>query len=784
MALIVPRELAGLAERIRRGEVVFFVGAGFSIDSEGLSAWEIVWRLRIRLEALCGAVGPEIGDGIWDKFCKTFGGAGISGAKLEDLMTPRSPSVSETAKAVEQLAAHVTAVSSRYYEFNDWLCDAFGALLLELPSERNARKAAVREMVAKEARWVEAARHANHRNAPKAAPSLVPESVLAAALGWVDASRKDKPVFTRTRQALGKLVLMATFGFFDPRVLAGCCHGLDAAGADWTVQEDPRVVAQLYGERLKLRHHVLARFAREGFCPTLITTNFDLLIEGALRLSGLEVATAESGDPQNSATSLGEALALLIPRYDVISDPQGFYRRGKAYRTATLVKIHGCAGRVRGMEALISSSDNEDQVRVHAYLRQVVYTYREIQNWRADHWTADLLRTLLRTRTLVFGGYSTADPVIHDTFRSVYEEMERHQGARIETGNQGANAPAYFLGFSKGERASEFHAEQVLRSASRAVGHSLGGSGHSEHPHYLRFGPGSPEQPQLALDELMGLLSHQVFRRQQRDALQTEGAALVARLVGRRRPRSEVDAVIEGFGRFVDVECDKIYGAQLSAEAVGRAIRQALGWSGGFHVSLRREWALALALGQRQGAGLLSSANLVRRMRHPLWYFPASERPGWTAWSAVVELALRNLAVHLAPPRGEPPSSVEATHNILPTVILPYRAPSHDAGVVSRIALTIQLGGLDRMDKPPVGVGFPARRMVWSFAEDALPWMGNAASEPTEPSPRCGVSQVTWMAPPPASCLWDWARNVFEKGSVKWVGLSDGTSAAKVRSIS
>jgi hypothetical protein len=433
------------------------------------------------------------------------------------------------------------------------------------------------------------------------------------------------------------------------------------------------------------------------------------------------------------------------------------------------------------MEALIASNDTEDQTRVRAYLRQVVYTYREIQNWRSDHWTADLLRTLLRTRTLVFGGYSTADPVIHDTFRSVYEEMERHQGAFTEAQDEGGRAPAYFLGFSKGERASEFHAEQVLRSASRAVGHSLGGSGHGEHPHYLRFGPGSSEQPQLALDELMGLLSHQVFRRQQRDALRTEAAALVSRLTGRRRPRSEVDAVIEGFGSLVDAEWDGIHDERISAEAVGRAIRQALGWSGGFHASLRREWALALALGQRQGVGLLSAANLVRRMRHPLWYFPASERPGWTAWSAVVELALRNLAVHLAPPHGEPPSTVEATHNVLPTVILPYQVSSHGAGVVSRIALTIQLEGLDRMDKPPVGVGFPARRVVWSFAEDALPWMGNVASEP---SPRCGVSQVTWMAPPPASCIWDWARNVFENGAVKWVGLFDGRAAAQARSIS
>lgn len=67
-----------------------------------------------------------------------------------------------------------------------------------------------------------------------------------------------------------------------------------------------------------------------------------------------------------------------------------------------------------------------------------MFTFREIQNWRQDSWSRDLLLTLLRTRTMVFCGYSTADPVLHDTFRTVYEEMasrfKRH--AFAETGER------------------------------------------------------------------------------------------------------------------------------------------------------------------------------------------------------------------------------------------------------------------------------------------------------------------------------------------------------------
>ena len=44
--------LDDLAERVLAGEVVFFVGAGFSYDSEGNSAKRLLWRLLGRFFAL------------------------------------------------------------------------------------------------------------------------------------------------------------------------------------------------------------------------------------------------------------------------------------------------------------------------------------------------------------------------------------------------------------------------------------------------------------------------------------------------------------------------------------------------------------------------------------------------------------------------------------------------------------------------------------------------------------------------------------------------------------
>ena len=44
-------KLENLAERIYQGQVVFFIGAGFSLDSEGLSAFRLMLRLLARFDA-------------------------------------------------------------------------------------------------------------------------------------------------------------------------------------------------------------------------------------------------------------------------------------------------------------------------------------------------------------------------------------------------------------------------------------------------------------------------------------------------------------------------------------------------------------------------------------------------------------------------------------------------------------------------------------------------------------------------------------------------------------
>ena len=91
------------------------------------------------------------------------------------------------------------------------------------------------------------------------------------------------------------------------------------------------------GDRLRPRHHVIARLAREGFCTTTLTTNYDRLLEGAFRASGFWYGGCERFSPET-----------YFKEFACIASPLEFFTDGKAHRTAVLMKIHGCSRRYRG----------------------------------------------------------------------------------------------------------------------------------------------------------------------------------------------------------------------------------------------------------------------------------------------------------------------------------------------------------------------------------------------------------------------------------------------------
>ena len=98
----------------------------------------------------------------------------------------------------------------------------------------------------------------------------------------------------------------------------GFANSAIMAGTPLDANVEP--VARSYDGRLRPRHHALARLAREGLAPTLITTNYDLLIEGAYRLAGFRRSRA-AADPDGSLDR--------VPRFSRIAGADQFFARGR-----------------------------------------------------------------------------------------------------------------------------------------------------------------------------------------------------------------------------------------------------------------------------------------------------------------------------------------------------------------------------------------------------------------------------------------------------------------------
>lgn len=320
------KALGRLADRVVNGGVVFFIGSGFSIDSEGNSSRRLITRLLIRLLALTDTLGrPEVVDDLR----LTFG--------LKD-----APSDSNLFRFT---LAHVDALATRYYETNDWFCVAFGTLLRGLPPDTLDAVANYEEKI----RMAAANRDAKLRDD-------IPLDRIDPRLGeWA----------LRDSRAAGKALFLDTMGFRSERVMGGEPQ-----------EPDPRTVLESYGGRLLPRHHIIARLAREGFCSITITANFDLLLEGAFRMSGFAMRFPNGG--------LTETLSppTYIDEFARIASPSEFFVLGTGHRSAVLVKMHGCAQHYKQLR------DRGDDEAVAKYLPSMVFTYREIQNWRQDSWAA------------------------------------------------------------------------------------------------------------------------------------------------------------------------------------------------------------------------------------------------------------------------------------------------------------------------------------------------------------------------------------------------------------
>jgi hypothetical protein len=706
-----------LSRRVLSGEVVFFVGAGFSRDSEGNTAERLIFRLLVRFEAMTRQL-ETVSDKIPHAAAiRTKAAMLRHGLRL----TFGLPLGDKTPLATWD---HATRLAPNYYVFNDWICSAFSALLENCAAMRSQPEA---QELTKVFAGIEDAEKALLQ--PAGQPRLDPVDLCALdqITGLLDLSGDDR----------GKALFLETVGFGETQIMTG-------PGLDKSVDMTP----ESWQGRVLERHQVLARLAREGLCATTLTTNYDLLLEWAFRLVGLQPSGVE--DPRRL---LPPTMYQTLVR---IAEATDFFGRGGSYRSALIAKIHGCSDVYRFRRTTRDWN---------TYLPAIVFTFREIQNWREDAWSRDFLRTLLRTRTLVFCGYSGMDPVIHDTFRTVYEEMARKRkatGAEPTSGGaaeapqsprlRARRAPAYFLGL---EEKIEFHGMEILRAATRALGEVSPDL--TDHPNYLRFfRSDQPYFPQM--DELMVWLFHLVFRRCQLSAIRSDLRRIATLLLGHPCPESEIEQLRRNFVRVFRAELDAARHWDRRPEH-RRQLERITGWTDRFQAGLLRELALGEAVLRNGGPGRDFEA-----LRSCPWYFPALERPDWTAWAAVVEVAVRRMiAAWRGAPEGWMADSdwVRPGRDPHPTIL--FSAGSYRP---TPIELSMRLG-FQRIPAPANPRSALRGRTVWQLDPQNIPW----TREPRARGSRPGT--------PPATELWSWAVGddftVLDVG--RWLGKADEREA-------
>ncbi len=715
-----------VADRVLAGNVVFFVGAGFSIEAEGNSATRLIGRLLVRLVSLAAVLQRCGGD------------ESQGGAILDRLRTAfRLQGVSRTQPARCVTRENVDALAREYYTFNEWVITALGTMADDVVAPDAVH---LRETVDGDMRDMERLLIQLLGDEPRALEPVDWDAIAQLPGGLVR----------------GKALFLDTMGFANEHVMAGRPREPDAL-----------TVLASYGDRLGARHHALARLAREGLAPLLVTTNYDLLLEGAYRLAGL----VDRDFPPSSPTTIP---AATIATYARVAGARYYFGSGETQRTARIFKIHGCVDyyrMARGGTAPVAAAGSTSLAGANpaawaAYLPALVFSYREIQTWRHDAWSRDLIRTLLRTQSLVLCGYSGADPVLHSTFREVYDEMLAALDTRTPaTQNEGAtraataaDAPLFFFDVA-GKR--EFHGFELLRAASAASGLHVKDS-LLEHPNHVEFEVASDAFPRL--DDHFRLLLHFVMRETQQRALLARGRRLSLRLLKRPCPDAEHAMLLARFTALRESEMAAVMRSESTSTdaavarlSMRRSFDAAVGWTWQFLPGLMRELALAELVESRQGPG-----DAPDGVRDAPWYYPVSERPEWAAWAAILEMAIQEMVqwVRGSSVRARPPTGVLAEESPFAVVSFP------DSDGTQPVALCIRLRGFDRIGRPVRMIGAFRRIVVWEFTEQDVPWPAREWAERLD-------GPVPGTLTPPADIIWR-----FALGDAGWGASPDAVHTA------
>lgn len=175
----------------------------------------------------------------------------------------------------------------------------------------------------------------------------------------------------------------------------------------------------VHENRIGVPHVFLGRLAKERLITDVITTNYDCLLEAGC----LAVGMVEERD---GATILfdqwPESFAVTASKEDA-------HHNTRRQNTLSLLKLHGCIGRV-GEQVSRASSEHctfrcelEQSCTSSLKTSNLVITQTDINSWRDDGWARDIMHDRLRSSHTVIVGFGGEDPVLNDTFQRIASEL-------------------------------------------------------------------------------------------------------------------------------------------------------------------------------------------------------------------------------------------------------------------------------------------------------------------------------------------------------------------------
>lgn len=166
-------------------------------------------------------------------------------------------------------------------------------------------------------------------------------------------------------------------------------------------------------------HRYIAFLAREGCIEEIITSNYDTCLSRAFR--------------QSFENTYSDATVAEIADLDAYRAHAGRRRHEGNGPMLKIYHINGCA------ECLLK--DEEPEYR-EEQSKTILLTEAQLQDWRQRHWSREMLKDRLRTRSIIFSGFGSPEPQVRHTVMQVIEEFglqSKEQGGQGENEQESGN---------------------------------------------------------------------------------------------------------------------------------------------------------------------------------------------------------------------------------------------------------------------------------------------------------------------------------------------------------